>query len=589
SCVVQCVINEDFSFNLNPCQPLNVNFSTTATTYDAIKWLFGDGAEVTNQPNPSHTYTAAGNYNVRMIITVGTCSDTLTKSIRVGAVFEDIIITPDTTICPGVPKQLRTRPSLSFCWFPTTYLDNPNSPNPRTSTPNDITYYFTAQTTGVNLIVNGDFESGNTGFTSQYSYTPNNTIEGEYYVGTNAQNWNVAMSNCGDHTSGSGNMLLVNGTPAADVRVWTQTITVMPNTNYAFSTWISALWPPNPAQLKFSINGKDLGSTITASLPTCTWTQFYTVWNSGSNTTATISIVNKNTFIQGNDFALDDISFAPLFIEQDSVRIRVDRPSVQTIPDTTICPGNPVQLSASGAASYVWTPAADLSSSTISNPVASPATNRRYIVTGTSASGCTASDTVKINVSAPQSLSLLRDTAICPGTSLQLNVPGGSGYQWLPAGNLSNPGISNPIATPTQSIQYSVSLRDANNCTVRDTINVAVRPKAVFYAMPDTTVCEGVQVRLRAGGGDNYLWSPGTSLNNPLSPNPTFTPTSSTIVSVNITENTCNTDTTIHVALTIAATAGPDIDCQNPTSQLTATGGMSYTWSPSTGLDNPIS
>ena len=66
------------------------------------------------------------------------------------------------------------------------------------------------------------------------------------------------MSNCGDHTSGTGNMLLVNGSPTPDENVWKETVTVTPNTNYAFSTWIQALYPPNPAQLQFSINGKRL-------------------------------------------------------------------------------------------------------------------------------------------------------------------------------------------------------------------------------------------------------------------------------------------------------------------------------------------
>ncbi|RYZ32327.1 MAG: PKD domain-containing protein, partial [Sphingobacteriales bacterium] len=331
SCSTNCTLNEDFSFKTQVCNPLEASFNTSASGYTAVRWLFGDGAGSAGSTTVSHTYAAPGTYAVSLILTNATCTDTITKSLLVGAQYEDILITRDTALCAPGPIQLRSQPALSFCWSPSAFLDNPNSPNPISNSPTDITYTYTAEVVGNNLITNGNFSTGNTGFTSAYNYTAFNTTEGEYYVGANPQSWNVALSGCGDHTTGSGNMMLVNGAPASDVQVWTQTISVTPNTNYAFSTWIQALWPPNPAQLSFSINGKDIGSQITASLPTCTWTQFYTTWNSGNTTTATISIVNKNTQIQGNDFALDDISFAPVFIKRDSVRIKIEQPKVSTI------------------------------------------------------------------------------------------------------------------------------------------------------------------------------------------------------------------------------------------------------------------
>ena len=194
--------------------------------------------------------------------------DTVTKTINLSIIPDDIIMTRDTTICAGATKKLLTVPSLNFCWTPTTYLDHSDSANPVTSTPQTITYYSTAQVTGSNLIVNGDFSAGNTGFTSQYIYANPNVTEGQYYIGTSPSAWNSSLSNCPDHTTGNGNMMLVNGAPQPDVNVWNETIAVLPNTNYAFSTWVEALWPPNPAILTFSINGRDVGVPITAVLPT---------------------------------------------------------------------------------------------------------------------------------------------------------------------------------------------------------------------------------------------------------------------------------------------------------------------------------
>ena len=168
-------------------------------------------------------------------------------------------------------------------------------------------------------------------------------------------------------------MLLVNGSPEDNKIVWTQTINVMPNTNYAFSTWIESHFSDNPAQLEFFINGIGIGNPITASLPICNWTQFYTTWNSGNNTSAVISIVNKNTVSWGNDFALDDISFAPVTVKRDSVIITVEEPVIKTVRDTTICEGAGVQLDATaGFASYTWLPGTGLSDQKIVNPVAMP-------------------------------------------------------------------------------------------------------------------------------------------------------------------------------------------------------------------------
>ena len=317
----------------------------------------------------------------------GSCADTASKNILVRFIKDDIILTHDTTICLGVAKQLLTIPSLNFCWSPTTYLSDANAANPITTTPTSITYYFTAEIPGTNFITNGDFTADNTGFTSQYAFANPNTTEGQYFVGTSAQAWNPAMSNCTDHTTGNGNMLLVNGASIPNVTVWAQTVTVTPNTNYAFSTWIQSLYPPNPAQLSFSINSSDIGSPITAALPNCTWTQFYTTWNSGNNTSASIAIINKNTFVQGNDFALDDISFSPVLIKRDSVIISVDSPQVKAGNDTVVCAGKTVQLTTTGAATYNWTPSTGLSNAAIADPLATPTATTTYIVTGINAKG----------------------------------------------------------------------------------------------------------------------------------------------------------------------------------------------------------
>ncbi|MDI3321660.1 gliding motility-associated C-terminal domain-containing protein [Pinibacter soli] len=200
---------------------------------------------------------------------------------------------------------------------------------------------------GSNLIANGDFSQGNTGFTSSYHYTSNNVTEGEYYVGSNSYVWNPHTAQCFDHTSGSGNMMLVNGAPTVNVGVWKQTITVTPNTNYVFSAWIESISPNNPAMLQFSINGTQLGNVFQASSTTCLWQQFYTTWNSGNNTTAVISLINQNNIVQGNDFAIDDISFTGIVPVNEKTLVEVKdcgTPSASFTAPDTVCVNTPVNI-----------------------------------------------------------------------------------------------------------------------------------------------------------------------------------------------------------------------------------------------------
>jgi gliding motility-associated-like protein len=68
-----------------------------------------------------------------------------------------------------------------------------------------------------------------------------------------------------------------------------------------------------------------------------------------------------------------------------------DEPLVSINPPgvTQIDLGNSIQLSASGALNYIWSPASSLNCSNCSSPLANPQTTTTYTVTGTDANGCT--------------------------------------------------------------------------------------------------------------------------------------------------------------------------------------------------------
>jgi hypothetical protein len=177
---------------------------------------------------------------------------------------------------------------------------------------------------GSNLLVNGDFELGNTGFVSDYTYLSAQSFldNGHYAVGTNPSLYHWAAASFGDHSSGSGLMMLVNGSGPEAGAVWRYDVSVSPNTDYDFSAY-AASWTGPPANgdlvlgtLGFSINGQSVGRLVA---PRATWTPFSTTWNSGSSTTATLRIAEAGAADAGGyDFALDDISLTQAAVPEPS-------------------------------------------------------------------------------------------------------------------------------------------------------------------------------------------------------------------------------------------------------------------------------
>ncbi|MBC7606761.1 MAG: fibronectin type III domain-containing protein [Burkholderiales bacterium] len=204
------------------------------------------------------------------------------------------------------PILLATSPNgVTGTWSPTV-IDNTIS-GTYTFTPNG------APVPSANLVTNGDFSAGNTGFTSDYSNIPNAGsfgIQKAYGVLPNPFDWFFGFAACVDHTSGSGNQMVVDGSTSngGNDRLWCQSIPVVPGQNYTFSYYLQSVAQPNPAVIDVLINNGSVGSA-TAGAANCNWTQYSYVWNSGTNTIADICLYDRTLDVSGNDFAIDDISF----------------------------------------------------------------------------------------------------------------------------------------------------------------------------------------------------------------------------------------------------------------------------------------
>jgi hypothetical protein len=153
-----------------------------------------------------------------------------------------------------------------------------------------------------NLIANGNFESGHTGFSSDYAYAPaaysNN---GDIFLLTDYNGFK-------DHTTGAGTFLLGDGASVANSNVWSETVSTTVGTNYTFSFYHTEFNGGPNANLAVFLDGTQIGDSVA---PTNgVWNQYSVAFNAGAGGAHTLAIQDLSLGYAYNDFGLDDISLA---------------------------------------------------------------------------------------------------------------------------------------------------------------------------------------------------------------------------------------------------------------------------------------
>lgn len=157
-----------------------------------------------------------------------------------------------------------------------------------------------------------------------------------------------------------------------------------------------------------------------------------------------------------------------------------------TIANSDFCPHDSRVIPIVPAGySYAWHPPLYVSDSTSSAPTISPITTQTYSIVGTSPDGC--KDTVYWTATVyPDAVIEVGDSlTLFPGESYHI-VPGTNctSFSWFPYSGLSNPLISDPVATPDVSTMYVVTAITEHNCVTRDTLNIFVAEESLL-AMPN--------------------------------------------------------------------------------------------------------
>jgi gliding motility-associated-like protein len=275
---------------------------------------------------------------------------------------------------------------------------------------------------------------------------------------------------------------------------------------------------------------------------------------------------------------------------KDTIVVNVNPlPPVDAGTNVTICDGNTVNLQASGASTYVWTPGTSLTGTTIPNPVSNPNNTITYSVTGTDANGCIKTDSVKVIVNPTPVASASVDDTICSGSSSTLNGSGTGNYSWTPGTGLNNTAISNPVANPTVTTTYVLSVTNGFNCLDKDTMTLFVNPLPNVDAGNNQIICNGATWQLNATGAQSYVWTPSATLSASNISNPVATPTASVTYTVTGTDaNGCVKNDAVSIVVlpgpSLATSPDPTICAGSSTNISATTPATNISWSPSTGL-----
>lgn len=211
----------------------------------------------------------------------------------------------------------------------------------------------------------------------------------------------------------------------------------------------------------------------------------------------------------------------------DSLTLPVTVNALPTVsaPDQTICEGDNVNITATGAVLYTWSPGTALNTTSGATVNASPTTTINYTVTGTDSSGCVSDDIVTVTVNPLPAVDPIADQTLCAGAATNVvnftSPTAGATFDWtnnttsIGLGAAGNGDIAsfNTVNTGATAVTATVSVSaTANGCTGPiTTFDIIVNPIPTVDPIADQEVCEGDNTSAinftGAVAGTQYDWT----------------------------------------------------------------------------------
>jgi gliding motility-associated-like protein len=213
-------------------------------------------------------------------------------------------------------------------------------------------------------------------------------------------------------------------------------------------------------------------------------------------------------------------------------------PSIQIVASMdTICQNNSVILTANGASTYSWSPSTGLNTVLGNQVTASPTLTTIYQVAGSNGQ-CMAFGQITIVVVPFPNLNLSTPNyKICKTYSTSIYASGADYYTWAPLNGLYFNQPSAVSASPLSSTNYTVrgiNKLGSKTCSMAKEILIEVVPQVTANISNSLSICQGQSVKLFAGGGNTYSWSPSDGLNQSDIFNPYAMPKTTIVYSVEV-------------------------------------------------------
>ncbi|RMG92182.1 MAG: PKD domain-containing protein, partial [Chloroflexi bacterium] len=560
------------------------NNLTTISSGRIRQWLwdFGDGSTSTLE-NPGHVYQSTGTYQVRLIVIAPHgCRDTFTAPVTVHP-LPVVSTSGDTTVCPGFPVQLNASGGVMYQWKPPSLFTNANAAATQMSTFRDTVVSVTVTDMNgcvdsafvqINLLPLPPADAGSDTFVCKGGSVQLNATGGAGY------SW---------QPSGSLNNANIPNPIATPPDTTTYIVTVI-DTNQCTNTDSVTIYVHNPvinpvvADMR-EVCRYDSIRIYAAGGTDYTWSPPHGISDVHAQYPFFFPDTTTTYIVQVSNYC---------FSGMDTVTVLVHPlPGVDAGSDRNLCLGDAVLMTGTGTGTFEWQPHTGLLDPFNPNTLALPDTTTAYILTVTDSNGCRNWDTVVLYVFPPPVPDAGADTMICAGGFVRLNASGGTSYQWAPSTGLSCLQCPDPIASPSDSTAYIVTVSDIPGCARSDTVWVFVQKPVHAPATLDTSLCFGDSLHLgiSASHALYYQWLPDDGIIfSDNSGNATISLTNSQTYILAV-SNDCFSDTTavtVDVLPLPAADAGEDRTIyRDETTLLNATGGIQYHWRPEENLENP--
>jgi len=541
-----------------------INFTDLSTgNPTSWQWTFtGATPNTSTQQNPTNIcYNTPGTYTVQLIVSNGNGNDMLVKTnyITVYALPNVTATASPATICSGGSSTLTASGASTYSWS-----SGQNTSSISVMPTSTTTYTVTgtdangcSNTANVMVVVNALP-------TVSASATPASICQGDQSTlsasGANSYTWDQGL--------GAGQTHIV--TPPTTT-TYTVTGTDGNGCSNTARVTVSVSFAPTASITGDTVICQGGSTLLTASGGTGTYSY---QWNTGATTQSiTVSPLSSTTYSV-------TVSAGSCF-DVASVNVTVNSlPSMSaTATPNAICVGEEVTLSASGATSYTWDQG--LGGGQTHN--VSPTSTTTYTVTGTDGNGCSNTAGVTVTVhSLPMVVASATPNPVCEGGQTTVSAWGASSYVWdqgLGGGQTHDVSLS---STTT----YVVTGTDGNGCSNTAGVTVTVQPAIHASIVGDTVLCYGESTTLIASGGTSYEWS-GAGITDPSASQQVISPTASGVYTVTVVSGACSDVASVYVtvhSLPVASAGDDTTIVLGSWVQLHASGGVSYTWYPPTGL-----